>query len=212
MKNKILITTAIDYANDVIHVGHAYQKILADVFARFYRLSGKQVFFLTGTDEHGANIEKMAKKNNQKVEDYVELISGADKKQIDALNISYDRFIRTTDQDHKDAVKNFWEKIYSKGDIYLEKFEGWYCLSCESFKSGSEIINNYCNIHRNLKLILHREVNYFFKWSNYQGFLEKFYQDHPGFVLSEKKYNEMSSFLSKELEDISKCYRPEEFI
>lgn len=203
MKNKILITTAIDYANDVIHIGHAYQKILADAFARFYRLSGKEVFLLTGTDEHGANIEKIAKKNNQKVEDYVKSISDADKKQIDTLNISYDRFIRTTDQDHKDMVKIFWNKIYSAGDIYLKKFEDYYCLSCESFKSGSEIINGCCDIHRSKKLTQHKEKNYFFKWSKYQGFLEKFYQDHPGFVLSEKKYNEMKNFLSKRLDDIS---------
>lgn len=203
MKDKILITTAIDYANGVIHIGHAYQKVLADVFTRFFRLMGKRVFFLTGTDEHGANIERAAKQNNREVKEYVDWISGEDRKQIDALGVVYDRFIRTTDDDHKETVKIFWNKIFSRGFIYSKLFEGKYCLSCEAFKSDSEAVDGCCDVHHGLKLVEQEENNYFFKWSEFQGFLVDFFKSHPHFVLPESKYKEMTSFLSAGVEDIS---------
>ena len=203
MKNKILITTAIDYANDVIHIGHAYQKVLADALARFFRLSGKEVFFLTGTDEHGANIERVAAEKKQPVKSYVDFVSEEDKKQLVALNVVYDRFIRTTDDDHKQVVAEFWGKVNTKGDIYSKHFEGLYCLSCEAFKSGDEIANGRCAVHQTKDLVPHREENYFFKWSNYQKFLEKFFKKNPRFVLPENRYNEMLNFLKNGVEDIS---------
>ncbi|MDD4290166.1 MAG: methionine--tRNA ligase [Patescibacteria group bacterium] len=203
MKDKILITTAIDYANDVIHIGHAYQKVLADCFARYYRILGKQVFFVTGTDEHGANIEKIANSNGKDIKDYVDYVSGEDQKQIDSLGVKYDRFIRTTDLDHKEVVNKIWKIIFDKGDIYKKSFTGLYCLSCESFKTGSEIEGDCCNIHKTLKLIEHKEENYFFKWSSYQKFLEEFFQKNKKFVLPQNKYNEMFNFLKSGIEDIS---------
>ncbi|MFA5358207.1 MAG: methionine--tRNA ligase [Patescibacteria group bacterium] len=203
MKNKIFITTAIDYANDVIHVGHAYQKVLADALARFFRLTGREVFFLTGTDEHGANIEKKAKENNKKVQEYVDSVSGQDKEQIAALGVVPDRFIRTTDADHKEVVKDFWNKIYAKGEIYSKSFEGMYCMSCEAFKNGDEIVDGCCDVHKNLKLVEHKENNYFFQWSKYQSFLTEWFKKNPQFVLPEGKYKEMKSFLAAGVEDIS---------
>lgn len=203
MNKKILITTAIDYANDVIHIGHAYQKVLADVFARFYRLNGNDVFFVTGTDEHGGNIEKTAEERSMKVEDYVQEISAKDKKEIDSLNISYNRFIKTTDSDHKKTVKEIWNTIYSKNEIYLKSFEGKYCLSCESFKSPSEIVDGCCNIHKTKNLVDHQEENYFFKWSNYQKFLLEFFDSNKEFVLPGNRYKEMYNFLKDGITDIS---------
>ena len=203
MTDKVLITTAIDYANDVIHIGHAYQKVLADVFARFYRLDGKKVFFVTGTDEHGGNIEKIAHEKQMAVADYVNQISEADKKEIDVLDVSYDRFIKTTDEDHKATATEFWKKISSKGEIYLKSFEGKYCLSCEAFKSPSEMVDGHCDIHKTKELVDHKEENYFFKWSNYQKFLLDFFEQNKDFVLPENRYKEMYNFLSAGLEDIS---------
>ncbi len=203
MKDKILITTAIDYANDVIHIGHAYQKVLADAFARYYRILGKKVFFVTGTDEHGANIEKAAKTNGKEVKEYVDYVSCEDKKQIDSLGVECDRFIRTTDCDHKESVNKIWQTIFDGGDIYKKSFTGLYCLSCESFKTESEITDEFCNIHRTLKLTKQKEENYFFKWSNYQKFLEDFFQKNKNFVLPQNKYNEMFNFLKSGIEDIS---------
>lgn len=203
MKDKILITTAIDYANDVIHIGHAYQKVLADAFARFWRLNGKQVFFLTGTDEHGANIERVANEKGQSVKDYVDFVSSEDKKQISALNVAYDRFIRTTDEDHKAAVAEFWKNVFKNKDIYSKYFEGLYCLSCEAFKNNDEIVDGRCAIHQTKSLTEHKEENYFFKWSNYQKFLLDFFEQNSDFVLPENRYNEMLSFLKEGVEDIS---------
>lgn len=203
MKDKILITTAIDYANDVIHIGHAYQKVLADTFARYYRIIGKKVFFLTGTDEHGGNIEKIANSNGKDVKEYVDYVSSEDQKQIDSLGVKYDRFIRTTDSDHIETVSKIWKTIFDKGDIYKKSFNGLYCLSCESFKTETEIIDGFCGIHKTLKLIEQKEENYFFKWSKYQDFLKDFFQKNKGFVLPQNKYNEMSNFLNSGIEDIS---------
>ncbi len=202
-KNKILITTAIDYTNDVIHIGHAYQKILADVFSRYFKIQGKEVFFLTGTDEHGGNIEKSAKDKGMEVKDYVDSISTQDKEQIDALDVAYDRFIRTTDEDHKKVVKEFWQTIFAKDLIYLKPFKGLYCLSCESFKTDSEAVDGFCDIHKKLKLTEHEEENYFFKWSEFQKFLTDFFKNNPDFVIPESKYNEMFNFLNDGIEDIS---------
>lgn len=202
-KQKVFITTAIDYTNEIIHIGHAYQKVLADVFSRFYRLLGKRVFFITGTDEHGKNIEQAAEEHGLDVKKYVDNISMNDKKEIDSLNISYDRFIRTTDLDHKECVKNFWNKVFNKGDIYLKNFKGLYCLGCESFKTKSEIIDGRCELHPTKKLLEISEKNYFFKWSKYQTFLLNVLRDNQKFILPRSKYNEMVKFLDNPLEDIS---------
>jgi methionyl-tRNA synthetase len=134
---KVLVTTAIDYANDVIHIGHAYEKILADSIARYFRLkNGKEnVGFVTGTDEHGTTNEKAAKEKGVSTLDYVRDISSRDRSQLDAINISYDRFIHTTDEDHKKVASDFFKKSYDAGDIYKGEYEGLYSEGCESYKT-----------------------------------------------------------------------------
>jgi len=164
---KILITTAIDYTNDVIHIGHAYQKILADSIARFYRLKMQKdkVFFVTGTDEFGATCQKASVKANMSEIDFVTDISNKDKFQLDTLQISYDRFIRTTDLDHKKFVQQFYMKCFNNKDIYKDTYEGLYCEGCEAYKTLSELnSNNQCVLHPLRTIQKIREENYFFSW------------------------------------------------
>ncbi|HLC93982.1 MAG TPA: methionine--tRNA ligase [Patescibacteria group bacterium] len=201
---KILITTAIDYTNDVVHIGHAYQKIVADCLARYYKknLGEKNVFFVTGTDEHGGNIEVSARARGKDPKAFVDEIVNEDKKQWEALGVEPDRFIRTTDEDHKNTVKTFWEKSVRNGDIYKGIFHGLYCLGCESYKTESEIVDRKCPLHRTKILQKVSEENYFFKWSKYQDFLEKLFKGHNGFVYPESRQNEMREFLKEGIEDI----------
>lgn len=202
-KKKVLITTAIDYANDVIHIGHAYQKILADCLARIERLRlGKEnVYFLTGTDEYGSTNQKAAEALGLDPKKHVDIISQKDKAQLDALNISYDRFIRTTDLDHKKYAQEVFQKSLDNGDIYLAKYKGLYCVGCESYKTASELSDNgQCVLHPTRKIQEVEEENYFFKWSKYAPFLKKLLGSD--FCLPESKKREMLSFLEQGLEDI----------
>jgi methionyl-tRNA synthetase len=209
--NKILITTAIDYVNDVIHVGHAYQKIMADTLARYYRETiGKQnVYFLTGTDENGAKALEAATAACKDVKEFVDSISAADKKEQDSLNISYDRFIRTTDSDHVKTVIDFWNRVAKNDkDIYLGDFKGHYCRDCEAFKTASEIKDGYCLIHPKTKLESVTEKNYFFAWKKYIPFLKEHIKNNPNFVLPESRRNEVLAFVDK-IEDITISRRKE---
>ncbi|OGY24109.1 MAG: methionine--tRNA ligase [Candidatus Woykebacteria bacterium RBG_13_40_15] len=209
--DKVLITTAIDYVNDVIHIGHAYQKIMADVLARYYRETiGKQnVYFLTGTDENGAKALEAAKAAGKDVEEFVDFISNADKKEQDSLNISYDRFIRTTDSDHIEVVLDFWNRVAkNKNDIYLGDFKGQYCRDCEAFKTASEIKGGRCLIHPKTKLEPVTEKNYFFEWKKYIPFLKGHIKNNPNFVLPESRRNEVLAFVDK-IEDITISRRKE---
>ena len=148
MPTKYYITTAIDYCNDVIHIGHAYQKVVADVYARYHRLIGDRVFFLTGTDEYGSKAEQTAKEQHLTPKELVDKVSVKDKEQLSALQISYDRFIRTTDKDHTQSVQAFWEKSKEKGDIYLGDFTGYYCVGCESYVTESDLVDGLCPYHK----------------------------------------------------------------
>lgn len=199
---KYLITTAIDYTNDVIHLGHAYQKILADVLARYHRLNSDKVYLLTGTDEHGQNIEKAAAKNNKSPKEWCDEISKKDREQLDALNISYDRFIRTTDVDHEETSLAFYKKVLENGDIYEGGYNGFYCESCEAYKTLSELKDGRCEFHPTLELKRIVEKNYFFRWSKYADFLKKYINTHPEFIIPEARKNEMLAFLDRGLEDI----------
>ncbi|HKZ34923.1 MAG TPA: methionine--tRNA ligase [Patescibacteria group bacterium] len=201
MRAKYYITTAIDYCNDVIHVGHAYQKVVADVYARYHRLIGDRVFFLTGTDEYGSKAEQTAKEQHLTPKELVDKVSVKDKEQLTALQISYDRFIRTTDKDHTESVQTFWKKSKEKGDIYLGDFTGYYCVGCESYVTESDLVDGLCPYHKKKPIQL-TEKNYFFRWSKYRSFLTKHIQSHSLFVLPEKRRNEMLSFLEKGLSDI----------
>ena len=209
-QKKILITTAIDYVNDIIHVGHIYQKVAADVLARYYRrLKGEEnIFFLTGTDEHGLKAEEAAKEAGKNVKDFVDEIAAADKKEQDLLNISYNRFIRTTDSDHLKLVVDFWNRVKANGDIYLADFAGKYCRGCESFKTESELENNHCPLHPKEEVKLVTEKNYFFRWKRYVPFLKDYILNHPEFVLPFSRRNEVLAFVDK-IEDITVSRRKE---
>jgi methionyl-tRNA synthetase len=199
---KILITTAIDYTNDVIHIGHAYQKMVADCLARFYRLLGWQAFFVTGTDEYGTTNEQAAKKADKDPKNFVDEISQKDKKQLQSLNISFDRFIRTTDVDHRQVVTDFYLKVFKKGDIYKKEYEGLYCEGCEAYKTLTELVDGKCNLHQTREIKKVKEENYFFRWSKYRQFLTDHIKNHLNFIIPESKRKEMLAFLKQGLDDI----------
>ncbi len=201
---KVLITTAIDYANAEIHIGHAYEKVLADAIARYYReIYGKEnVFFVTGTDEHGTTNYKAAQKAEIPVEQHAEEISKKDKAQIDSLNISYDRFIRTTDKDHEKTASEFFAKAVKTGDVYKGTYEGFYCEGCEAYKTLSELNEDgQCPLHTTRQIQRLEEENYFLKWSKYTNRLRNLIENEKDFILPISKRNEMLSFLKQGLMD-----------
>ena len=203
MSQKILITTAIDYVNDVIHIGHAYQKIVGDSFARYYRLFPEnEVFFLTGTDEHGSKSEEAAAKLGVEPKAFVDEVSAKDRAQLDALNISYDRFIRTTDADHREVVIDFYKRSLANEDIYKGSYTGLYCVGCEEFLKEKDLVNGKCPNHPTKEISTLTEENYFFKWSAFSGFLKEYIESHPDFVKHEARKNEMLSFIEQGIEDI----------
>ena len=204
MNKKFYITTAIDYTDDVIHIGHIYQKIIADVLARYHRLLGETVFFLTGTDEHGGKVEKAAAAAGfaGKEKEFVDLIAQKDLEQQKSLNISFNRFIRTTDEDHVKFSITFWQKIQNNGDIYSANYEGIYCDGCEAFLGKTDLVNNKCPYHPNKEPRLVKEKNYFFRWSKYSNFLKNHILTHPDFIWPESRKNEMLAFLDRGIQDI----------
>ncbi|MCS6957858.1 MAG: methionine--tRNA ligase [Aquificaceae bacterium] len=200
---KFYVTTPIYYVNDVPHIGHAYTTIAADVMARYYRKRGYEVFFLTGTDEHGLKIQKSAEERGMDPKELADKNSENFKRLWEFMGISYSRFIRTTDQDHKELVKEVFTKSYEKGDIYLGEYEGWYCVGCEEFKPESELLEgNKCPIH--LKPCDYiREPSYFFRLSKYEFALLELYENAPNFVMPAYRKNEVLSFVRQGLKDLS---------
>lgn len=201
-KKTFYITTAIDYVNSAPHVGHAYQKIAADVLARWNKLLGKEVFFATGTDEYGKKVAQTAKSLNKSPKEFTDEVA---QKFIDAwklLNINYDRFIRTTDKDHEKTVLEFVKKINEKGDIYKGKYSGYYCVGCETYYTEKDIPDKICPIH---KKPLERvdEESYFFKLSKYQKYLLDLYKKNPDFVLPEERRNAIINRVKEGLQDLS---------
>lgn len=202
MKEKYYITTAIAYSSAVPHVGNVYEAILADSIARFKRLSGYDVFFQTGTDEHGQKIESKAKDNELSPKAYVDVISSEIKRIYDKVNISYDKFIRTTDEDHVKSVQAIFKKLYDQGDIYLGKYEGWYSVSDESFILEKDIIDG--KAPSGDIPVWTSEDAYFLKMSKYQERLLKHIEEHPEFIEPESRRNEMiQNFLKEPLPDLS---------
>jgi len=200
---KFFITTAIDYTNDVIHVGHAYQKILADCLARYHRLAGDDTKFLTGTDEHGQKVQKSAEKKNIEPKELVDEIAKQDEEEWKALNLSYDRFFRTTDEDHAKFCQEFYLKCKQNGDIYLSKYEGLYCEGCEAYYDESDLVNGKCQFHPTKEIQKLAAENYFFRLSKYQDFLLDHITKHPEFVWPEKHRNEVINFIKSGLKDFS---------
>ncbi len=200
---KKYITTPIYYVNDVPHIGHAYTTIIADTAARYYRLKGYDVFFLTGTDEHGQKIEESAKKRGKTPKEYADEISSKFKELWDSFEISYDKFIRTTDPEHIRGVQKAFEKMYEKGDIYKDFYEGHYCISCEAFFPQSQLIEGeYCpDCGKETSIV--KEESYFFKLSKYQDKLLKWYEENEEAILPKSKKNEVIRFVSEGLSDLS---------
>ncbi len=202
MKEKFYISTAIAYTSLKPHIGNVYEIVLADAIARYKRLTGYDVYFQTGSDEHGIKIQQIAEEKNMKPQEYVDGISKTIQSIWDRMNISYDKFVRTTDKKHEEIVAKIFDKLYQQGDIYKDSYEGWYCIPCESFYTDSELVNGKCpNCNREVKK--EKEEAYFFKLSKYQDRLKKYFDEHPEFIQPESRKNEMvQNFLNVGLKDL----------
>ncbi len=202
MKEKYYITTPIYYPSANFHIGHCYTTIIADSIARYQRLKEKDVFFLTGTDEHGQKIENKAKEKGVTPKEYVDEIVENAKDLWKSLGISYDKFIRTTDEYHEKAVQKIFDKLYEQGDIYLDKYKGLYCTPCESFWTETQLVDGKCpDCGREVSLV--EEESYFFRLSKYQKRIEELYKTNPEFIKPESRKNEMiNNFLKPGLEDL----------
>jgi methionyl-tRNA synthetase len=203
MSNKAYITTPIYYVNDVPHIGHAYTTIIADTMARYYRLIGRETFFLTGTDEHGQKIEEAAKSRGKTPQGYADEISGKFRALWDEFDISYDKFIRTTDAYHKEGVQHAFQVMFDKGDIYKGEYEGHYCVSCETFFTDTQLVDEGGCPDCGKPTRLVKEESYFFKLSKYQEDLLKWYAEDEKCVLPKGKKNEVISFVKQGLRDLS---------
>ncbi len=200
---KYYITTSIAYTNAPPHLGFALESIQADVLARFNRALEKDVFFLTGTDEHGSKIAKKAKELDKNPQEFVDEISSQFKELTKALNISNSDFIRTTDKErHWPIVIDFWKRLEKNGDLYKKKYQGYYCSGCEAFVTEKDLEDKKCPIHQK-ELELVEEENYFFKLSKYQEEIKKAIESDQLEIIPETRKNEVLSFLSQGLEDIS---------
>ncbi|EOJ0446383.1 methionine--tRNA ligase [Campylobacter jejuni] len=196
------ITTPIYYVNDVPHLGHAYTTIIADTLARFYRLQGHETRFLTGTDEHGQKIEEAAKLRNSTPQEYADKISFEFKKLWDEFEITYDIYARTTDTRHIEFVKAMFLKMWQKGDIYKDEYEGHYCISCESFFTQSQLINDCSCPDCSKQTRILKEESYFFKLSKYQDKILQWYEEKDP-ILPKNKKNELINFIQSGLKDLS---------
>ena len=203
MAKKFYVTTAIDYVNAEPHIGHAYQKIVADALARWHKLLGEDVRFLTGTDEHGKKVQNAAEAAGKNPKEFVDETSKKFKEAWKALNVIPNRFIRTTDKDHINVVKDFIEKCNKKGDIYKGTYEGNYCVNCEAYVTEKDLVDNECPYHPGKKIEKISEESYFFKLSKYQDFLLDLYKKHPEFVLPDSRRNEIINRVKDGLNDLS---------
>ncbi len=201
-KKTFYITTPIYYPSDKLHIGHSYTTVAADAMARFKRMTGHDVFFLTGTDEHGQKIERISTERGKTPKAYVDEIVDWIKELWKVLDISYDGFIRTTDEYHEKAVQNIFQKLYDQGDIYKGEYKGWYCTPCEAFFTEHQIVDGCCpDCGRKVELI--REEAYFFKMSKYQDRMIEYIEAHPDFIQPASRRREMiNNFLKPGLEDL----------
>ena len=196
-------TTPIYYVNGEAHIGHAYTTFITDMLARYSRLKGEKTYFLTGTDEHGQKIEESAAKAGKPTQQFADEISATFKDLWDEFGISYDQFIRTTDEEHKVGVQHAFKKMFDKGDIYKGEYEGNYCVSCETFFPESQLIDGeFCpDCGRTTNTV--KEESYFFKLSNYEQKLLDYYEAHDDFILPKSRRNEVINFVKGGLHDLS---------
>ncbi len=196
------ITTAIAYTSGKPHIGNIYEIVLADSIARYRRQEGYDVYFMTGTDEHGQKIEEKAKAAGKTPQAFVDEVAGVIRGLFDLMNTSYDKFIRTTDPYHELQVQKIFKRLYEQGDIYKDIYEGWYCTPCESFYTDTQLVDGKCpdcggDVHRA------KEESYFFKLSNYTDRLVKYIEDNPSFIQPESRKNEMmNNFIKPGLQDL----------
>ncbi|MBQ1826829.1 MAG: methionine--tRNA ligase [Erysipelotrichaceae bacterium] len=201
-KGKYYITTAIAYASGKPHIGNTYEIVMADSIARYKRMVGYDVFFQTGTDEHGLKIQEKAEAAGKDPQTYVDEVAAVIKDIFDMMNTTYDKFIRTTDDYHVRQVQKIFKKFYEQGDIYKSEYEGWYCTPCESFWTDSQLVDGKCpdcgrEVHKE------KEESYFFRMSKYADQLIKYIEDHPEFIQPESRKNEMlNNFLKPGLQDL----------
>jgi methionyl-tRNA synthetase (EC 6.1.1.10) len=202
-KKTFYVTTPIYYPSDKLHIGHAYTTVAADTLARYKRMRGYDVMFLTGTDEHGQKIQRKAKEKGVTPKEYVDNIVAGIKNLWDRLDISYDDFIRTTEERHTKVVEKIFARLLEKGDIYLGEYEGWYCTPCESFFTEYQLVDGKCpDCGRPVERV--REESYFFRMSKYVPRLLKFYEENPDFIQPESRKNEMiNNFIKPGLEDLA---------
>lgn len=196
------VTTPIYYVNDVPHIGHAYTTVAADVLARYRRLCGDDVRFLTGTDEHGLKQQQAAERHGVTPQAWVDSMSAHFRDAWQQLDISYDDFIRTTEPRHRDAVQKFLQVVYDSGDIELDTYEGLYCVACEAYYTADELVAGNCSIH-GTPVERFSEENYFFRLSRYEDRLVEHYASHPDAVLPETRRNEVLGFIRQGLRDFS---------
>ena len=200
---KSYITTPIYYVNDIAHIGHAYTTIIADTLARYSRLSGLDTYFLTGTDEHGQKIEESAKARGKSAKEYADEISASFKDLWDDFDISYDKFIRTTDEEHKIGVQKAFSTMNKNGDIYKDTYKGHYCISCETFFPAIQLVDDEFCPECGKSTTIVEEESYFFRLSDYQDRLLQYYEDNPNFILPKSKRNEVIRFVEGGLTDLS---------
>jgi len=203
MKNNFYITTTLPYVNADPHIGFAMEVIRADSIARLKRLLGYAVFFNTGSDEHGQKIYQKAKENNLDPKSYCDNQIKKFYQLKEALNLSYDKFIRTTDKNHIKAAQEFWQRCQKNGDIYKAKYKVKYCVGCELEKTDSELVDGRCPIHPNKEIEIIEEENYFFRFSHYQQKLLDFYEKNPQFIQPAFRLEELKNFIKKGLKDFS---------
>ncbi|MBO5896706.1 MAG: methionine--tRNA ligase [Clostridia bacterium] len=196
------ITTAIAYTSRKPHIGNSYEIVLSDALARFKRMQGYDVFFQTGTDEHGQKIEEYAAAAGVSPKEYVDKVAGEIKDICDCLNTTYDKFIRTTDKEHEESVQKLFKKLIDKGDVYKSEYEGWYCVPCESFFTDSQLVDGKCpDCGREVRK--EKEEAYFFKMSKYQKQLEEYIESNPDFIYPESRKKEMiNNFIKPGLQDL----------
>ncbi len=204
-KKNFYLTTTLPYVNASLHMGHALEFVRADAIARYKKLVGHEVFFNTGTDEHGMKIYEKAKENNMEVQAFVDQNFLKFKESLRAFGMSDDlHFIRTTDENHIKLAQEFWTRVYNNGYIYKKNYEAKYCVGCESEKTDSELNESgFCPDHNGIPLETISEENYFFKYSEFTDKLLKFYEENPNFIIPEFRFNEIKMFVSRGLQDFS---------